>query len=936
MSKTTNSSSNSCSSAPVMGPVSRWSLLRTNLGPLGKHIGTGNSSSNTNNAASVGPTTPTTTATTTPGSTSTCSSKECSMASCFPTYPLPTSSCRSCGSSSSSPPPSSPPPTSVVFPTPEARDHATKQQAADDQGDPGGATRSRARSRSTPDAYEGAVPPNMALKQQQQQEQEQQGPPQLQQLRTSGISNTPPASPSPSHPSSASPSPSRSPVTSSWLSSSPNTTGVHSPASPTFQRTRLGCLLGNNSSPPGGPSPSSASSTQLAVEQSSRITPENAVLEPILKQDLLGPSSESAQTTQQAQCEAQQSNGITQQQLAMLHILQLQQLQQLQQIQQQLQDQEQLMIIQQLLQYYQQVQTLQLKLHQQRFASALPDCDPSLSFSGEMPSLPTASMSMSLPESSGLSSLFINSTQKENLSSSFNATSTTPTSPVQRDYRFSTGVGVGIAGLVGTIGTSSATEVIVSRRACALNKSGYVGGECCLHETVDLAAERMLHEIRHIESDVSYYATLKEQLRVKLREAEHEEIKRVALLLCKKADLRRTLELPRLIFNTPIHQSLITTISDPYFPLTDALPQRFVSQHSFTPECCVILNNAQEPDKIRKHGEVLSALTVSTYPMDLKANLQVGSPICDCYTACLCPAGSAFISIADGCNWGAKPREAACRASSAFVNYLLENYIFRNDSDLHKTSVREYGALMLQALAHAHNSIVIDKKEKSEVGTTTLLGIALVPLKLDFTEEPPSLDPKWACIALSIGDCKAFRWSTKDKQIYEISTGNRETLDATDPGGRLGPYLESGSPDLRNLSFFYTTFDKGDLLICMSDGVHDNIDPASLGIEPSALCTTLGPTTWDTLASTNPQMFTQLREQFMTRKLCELVCGGGGHPGPTEGIVQRIIQHCINLTAGSRQWMEEHPNRRLPKDYTQFPGKLDHTTCVALYIQPDW
>ena len=35
-------------------------------------------------------------------------------------------------------------------------------------------------------------------------------------------------------------------------------------------------------------------------------------------------------------------------------------------------------------------------------------------------------------------------------------------------------------------------------------------------------------------------------------------------------------------------------------------------------------------------------------------------------------------------------------------------------------------------------------------------------------------------------------------------------------------------PDLRNLSLYYHEFEEGDLLLLMSDGVHDNLDPEVL------------------------------------------------------------------------------------------------------------
>ncbi len=42
-------------------------------------------------------------------------------------------------------------------------------------------------------------------------------------------------------------------------------------------------------------------------------------------------------------------------------------------------------------------------------------------------------------------------------------------------------------------------------------------------------------------------------------------------------------------------------------------------------------------------------------------------------------------------------------------------------------------------------------------------------------------------------------------------------------GGRLGPTLEGGEPDLKNLNVYCTPCDQDDIIVMMSDGVHDNL-----------------------------------------------------------------------------------------------------------------
>jgi len=60
-----------------------------------------------------------------------------------------------------------------------------------------------------------------------------------------------------------------------------------------------------------------------------------------------------------------------------------------------------------------------------------------------------------------------------------------------------------------------------------------------------------------------------------------------------------------------------------------------------------------------------------------------------------------------------------------------------------------------------------------------------------------------------------------------------DATDVRDCGGRLGPYIEEGRPDLRNIELYFQRCYEGDMIIVVSDGVHDNLDPQILGVKPS-------------------------------------------------------------------------------------------------------
>ena len=143
----------------------------------------------------------------------------------------------------------------------------------------------------------------------------------------------------------------------------------------------------------------------------------------------------------------------------------------------------------------------------------------------------------------------------------------------------------------------------------------------------------------------------------------------------------------------------------------------------------------------------------------------------------------------------------------------------------------------------------------------------------------------------SVGDCKAFLYSPTKKTAIDITLGNRAHLDATDPGGRLGPFVgRSGDPDLRNLHLYFTLCSEGDVIIVMSDGVHDNLDAYSLGKSPS----TVGISTPD-WKDVPPQVSGPAKSAFMCRKLVEVI---GDVPPDASHIAAKLIDYsqvCLSV-----------------------------------------
>lgn len=85
---------------------------------------------------------------------------------------------------------------------------------------------------------------------------------------------------------------------------------------------------------------------------------------------------------------------------------------------------------------------------------------------------------------------------------------------------------------------------------------------------------------------------------------------------------------------------------------------------------------------------------------------QHGEPICD-YFECELYEGRTLVCIADGCSWGEQSRQAARKATEAYMGYLRDNQ--RSITDL-----RDAGRLILRAFQKAHIKILEGTAKPSE------------------------------------------------------------------------------------------------------------------------------------------------------------------------------------------------------------------------------
>ena len=343
-----------------------------------------------------------------------------------------------------------------------------------------------------------------------------------------------------------------------------------------------------------------------------------------------------------------------------------------------------------------------------------------------------------------------------------------------------------------------------------------------------------------------------------------------------------------------------------------------------------------------------------------------GHPICDQFNIQVFPQRIIF-AIADGCNWGEAPRNAARAAVNGFTRYLSK----------HQCEIRDIqyaGGLVLRGLSMANAEIFVGLDPESQViGTTTFLGGIVLPigfqqnqvdLKSDKDDSPASpspihaalppnlnnglMDSNFAFIYVSLGDCKAFHWSSESGKFSDITASNRvNSLSASDCGGRLGPHEVNNLPDLRNLELGFFPCHTGDCIILVSDGVHDNLDLDHLGLTTSELgipypdWESVPPEQYQILKNdyrvyllqkiiTNPETITR-EELYYGFKANQKAASVKQIP-EAPVIVSRLLNHCERTCAAAVKWMRDNPQDKLPSDYVLYPGKMDHTTCLCTFV----
>lgn len=340
-------------------------------------------------------------------------------------------------------------------------------------------------------------------------------------------------------------------------------------------------------------------------------------------------------------------------------------------------------------------------------------------------------------------------------------------------------------------------------------------------------------------------------------------------------------------------------------------------------ECIIKFKGPSEDDESEKFTTFASARSVSTYPNDRLTNKKINNPLADQYG--LSAWSNRIIAVVtDGGN-GIRYRQASERAVESCLAYF-------EDIKSSKEDIREMALELLKSISYAHENIIHDKKDIWDAGTTSILVSSVVEVE----PNPENDNKKWCFICATVGDCRAYIWPRGKDTVQEITQGVNIIGDVGDPGGRIGPYIYQGAPDLRNLGVYYHFCSDDDMIILCTDGIHDSFDPELMGKTPHEISSylkneeismTIDQFQWDNL---EPHIVDRLKQEYSTSML-EKILSEIEHPPNSRKVTKALVNYCIKQTRNLREFYDQ-VKKQSSVDYKLFPGRLDHATCLAFQI----
>lgn len=351
--------------------------------------------------------------------------------------------------------------------------------------------------------------------------------------------------------------------------------------------------------------------------------------------------------------------------------------------------------------------------------------------------------------------------------------------------------------------------------------------------------------------------------------------------------------------------------------------------------------------------------SLTLYEHKIGSTQHHGDPIADVYAIVARP-NSCILVVADGVNWGIKPRLAARCAVHGSIDHL-NTRLFDSSKPPRTTQDVFHGILRS---FHSAQRMIIDHG-----GTTTTLCVAVI-VELQHPKGPN----KWGVCVVSVGDTLCYVWKRSEQQVYELTAATHAGKDRnpTDCGGCLGCDL-GDRPDLSNLLCCFVTIADGDIVFSTSDGVSDNVDPVLLkealsdgsGTPLSTPVTDAPPFPQDNaqasqdgltqslrdLVPSLPVVTAEQRQALAMSKLSSILREKSetvGHDLSATCVKDALITHVIEVTEEKRKYLEQCWLEQDKKEQTMaekramdriigqkiktLPGKLDHASVAAYRV----
>ena len=336
-------------------------------------------------------------------------------------------------------------------------------------------------------------------------------------------------------------------------------------------------------------------------------------------------------------------------------------------------------------------------------------------------------------------------------------------------------------------------------------------------------------------------------------------------------------------------------------------------------------------DWYRPHPRA-DGLSVSLYEKKAESGDHYGDPIADAFAVVARP-NSCILALADGVNWGVRPRLAARAAVRASIQHMHDKLF---SSSMPYGSTQDIFHHILLAFDDAHKSII------NSGGTTTTLTVAMVVELMPH----PRITSRWGLCVVSVGDSPCFIYQQDLDKVFEVTAAAHmgKGRDPRDSGGCLGANLGE-NPDLGNLVCCFTPVLDNDIVFLTSDGVSDNLDPVIL---KKAISVPSVPVSHSALPLVKPED----RQEYMVLQLMKLFKNRSKRLSldyiSVQDVVDSLISYCVEATDRKRSFLEQvwtttsdpqlSPNskremeRKLSKQSKELPGKLDHTTIVGYQV----